>query len=229
MQESACDLTSCFLCSFCIPEWKEAIAIRKKTLTIKRGKPVFREGEQVKGIFFLYSGSVKVHMRWVDQKDLILRFARTGDILGHRGLGAGNTYPITATAMEDTAVCFIPNEFLEASLKTNPHLTYRLLHFYAEELRKAEKRMRDLVHMETKGRVAEALLYIAGFFGLTKDKYLDVTITRHDIASYAGTTYETVFKFFTELSAAKIISTEGKRIQINHPDQLKKYITVLPS
>lgn len=229
MQELSCNLASCFLCSFCIPEWKEAIAIRKKTFTIKRGKPVFREGEKVKGIFFLYSGSVKVHMRWVEQKDLILRFARAGDILGHRGLAAGNAYPVTATAMEDTEVCFITNDFLEASLKTNPNVTYRLMQLYAEELHRAEKRMRDLVHMETKGRVAGALLEIAGFFGLNKDKYIDVTITRQDIASYAGTTYETVFKFFTEWTAAKIISTEGKSIRINRPDQLHKYITTIPA
>lgn len=224
MQELSCNLTDCFLCSFCIPEWKEAIAIKKNTLTIKKGKPVFREGDEVTGIFFINAGTVKVHKQWIGQKDLILRFARSGDILGHRGLAGSEFYPITATALEDSKVCFITQEFWEATLRTNPPLTYKLTQFYAAELQKAEKRMRDLVHMEVKGRIADALMDIAGFFGLNKDKYIAMPVTRQDIASYAGTTYETVFKFFTELIKAKTISTSGKNIRINHPDRLRSYI-----
>lgn len=187
MQEGACNLTDCFLCSHCIPEWREVIGMHKKTLIIKKGRQIFKEGETVKGIFFLYTGAVKVHMHWGDQKELILRFAKAGDILGHRGLGSSDLYPISATALEDTKVCFITNQFLETTLKTNPNLTYQLMHFYATELQNAETRMRNLAHMEVKGRVAHALLEISSIFGLTKNKEIAVTLTRQDIASYAGT------------------------------------------
>ena len=224
MQAITCNLDTCFLCSFCIPEWKEVIAHKKTTLQIKKGKQLFLEGEKVKGIFFIYSGSVKIHKQWLDEKELILRFAKAGDIAGHRGLAGDDKYPITATALEDTKACFISNDFLEATLKANPALTYRLMHFYLAELRKAEKRMRDLAHMDVKGRVADALLEIAAFFGLDKDKFIAVPITRQDIASYSGTTYETIFKFFTELTRKKIIATSGKYIRINQPEQLKRFI-----
>lgn len=223
--QTSCDLQTCFLCSHCIPEWKEAIAVKKTTLTFKKGKQIFGEGEKVKGIFFIYSGSVKVHKQWTDEKELILRFAKKGDILGHRGLGGNDTYPIAATALEDVKVCFIPNDFLEATLKTNHEFTYRLMHFYATELQRAEKRMRNMAHMEVKGRIADALLEMTEVFGLDNDKYIAVAVTRHDIASYAGTTYETVFKFLTELSQSGIISTEGKKIRINRPEKLKQFIS----
>lgn len=198
-----------------MPEWKELIALKKTTLSVKKGRPIFREGEKVTGIFFLYSGYVKVHMQWPGQKDLILRFAAPGDILGHRGLG-GSLYPVTATTLEDSQLCYIPNDFLESSLKANPSLTWQLMHFYAAELQRTEQRMRDMVHMEVKGRIAGALLEIAGLL---------LTITRQDIASYAGTTYETVFKFFNELTKENIISTSGKNIRINDPEKLKSYIS----
>jgi len=210
-----CNLDDCFLCQYCIPEWKEVIALKKSTLYIKKGKAIFREGEKVKGIFFLYQGHVKVHMQWQEQKDLILRFAAPGDILGHRGLGGVDHYPVTATALEDSQLCYISSDFLESSLKANPQLTYRLMHFYATELQRTEQRMRDMVHMEVKGRIAGALLEIEA---------LPFTITRQDIASYAGTTYETVFKFLTELTNGNIISTSGKNIRINDPAHLKNYI-----
>lgn len=224
MQEVTCNLSDCFLCHSCLPEWKDLIAIKKKTLPVKKGKQIFREGDEVKGIYFIYSGAVKVHMHWGDQKELILRFSRSGDILGHRGLVGTHHYPISATALEDTRVCYISNEFLETTLKTNQTFTYRLMHFYAIELQKADKRMRDLAHMEVKGRIADALFELNRQFGEDKEGNLNVLITRQDIASYAGTTYETVFKFFTELSNAGIISTSGKSIRIHDPERLKQFI-----
>ncbi|MGZ3837769.1 MAG: Crp/Fnr family transcriptional regulator [Flavisolibacter sp.] len=225
MPEIACDLTSCFVCTHCIPEWKEVIALKKKTLVFKKGKDIFKEGEKVKGIYFLYTGAVKVYQQWGEQKQLILRFARSGDILGHRGIGGTAIYPITATALEDTRTCFISNEFLEATLRVNPSFTYKLMHFYATELQKAEKRMRDLAHMEVKGRIAGALLELSEIFGMDEQRNISLAVTRQDIASYAGTTYETVFKFLTELIKEKVISTTGKTIRIGHPEKLKAFIS----
>ena len=126
--------------------------------------------------------------------------------------------------MSDTKACFITNDFLETTLKTNPSFTYRLMHFYAHELQRAEKRMRNLAHMEVKGRIAEALLELASVFGQDQHKYIAASVTRQDIASYAGTAYETVFKFFNELTAAKIIATTGKTIKISNPGKLKQFI-----
>jgi CRP-like cAMP-binding protein len=222
MQTTSCNLSTCFLCSNCLPEWKEAIAVWKTNRPVKKGKTLFREGDPVPGIYFIYSGSVKISKQWTEGKELIIRFAKTGDIVGHRGL-MDALYPISATALEDTVVCFIPNEFLEATLKTNPGFTYKLMHFYALELQKAEKRMRNLAHMEVKGRIADALLQIAGVYGNDPGGFIAASISRQDIASYAGTTYETVFKFFNELLAAGTISTAGKSIRIERPEDLEKF------
>jgi len=224
MPVNNCDLNSCFLCRFCIPEWKSAISVNKKTIDFKKGKEIFREGEKVRGIFFIYSGSVKVYKHWTDDKELIIRFAKTGDILGHRGYGGDDTYPVTAIALEDSKACFISDDFFEATLKIDPSLTHRLMMFYATELKKAEQRMRDLAHMEVKGRIARALLEISDLFGADKEKYISVPMNRQDIASYAGTTYETIFKFFTQLIKAKVITVDGKRIKINQPAKLKQFI-----
>src|SRR5579859_648651 len=99
MNGISCDLTRCFLCRHSMPEWKELIALKKKTLFIKKGKTVFREGEKVEGMFFLYSGAVKIHAPCVDGREMIVRFARGGEIVGHRGYGGGGpdsdvVYPV---------------------------------------------------------------------------------------------------------------------------------------
>jgi CRP/FNR family transcriptional regulator len=178
----------------------------------------------VKGIFFIYEGSVKVSMNWGEQKELILRFAKAGDVLGHRGFGGDLSYPISATALEDCKLCFIDNSILESSLIANASLCYQLMQVYAQELQKAEKRMRDLVHMEVKGRIVLSLFEILDAFGIGEDGYIALPISRQDIAYYAGTSYETVFKFFTELSGKNILITSGKNIKINDREALQAFL-----
>jgi CRP-like cAMP-binding protein len=225
VQELHCHLDRCFLCRHCLPDWKQLIAVKKKTILFRKGKKIFTEGERVHGIFFMYEGSVKVTMNWGEQKELILRFARQGDILGHRGLGGDMFYPISATALEDSKLCFIDNDFLESSLIANSSLAYQLMHVYASELQKTEKRMRDLVHREVRERIVLALFEIAEVFGTREDGFITLPITRQDIASYAGTTYETVFKFFTDLSNKNILTTSGKSIKINDKKPLQALLT----
>lgn len=224
MKDVSCDLSRCFLCTHCIPEWKELIAVKKKTLSFKKGEVIFKEGDKVNGIYFLYSGAAKVHKHWVEDKELIIRFTRAGDILGHRGLGLGEFYPVSATALAESKACFISNSFLETTLRTDPGFTYRLLQFYAIELQKAEMRMRNLALMEVKGRIAEALLELLDIYGKNEDHHITVPVTRQDIAAYAGTTYETVFKFLKILTTAKIISATGKSIRIINETKLRKIV-----
>jgi len=224
MQKVNCNVSDCFLCTNCFPGWKELIALKKTTWLFKKGESIFNEQDKVQGIFFIYSGAVKVYKQWGEEKQLIIRFAKGGDILGHRGLGGNKTYPVSATALETTRACFITDEFLEATLQTNHFFIYRLMQFYMEEMQKAEARMRNLAHMEVKGRIAEALLDIQQTFGINEEGYIAVTIIRQDIASYAGTTYETVFKFFNELTEQKIIRTQGKDIKILNAKKLQGLI-----
>ena len=176
------------------------------------------------GMYFINSGKVKVHKNWADEKELIVRFAGKGDILGHRGLGNDIYYPVSGTALEPVTACFIDLPFFLSSLKVNHELTFQLMMFFAEELQESEKKMRNMAHMPVKGRVAHALLKLKDKYGLTEEGFVDITITKQDIASFAGTTYETVFRIMNELAADKIITMRGKNFCIKNVDDLIRCI-----
>lgn len=224
MKNDSCDLASCFLCQHCTADWKELVAVKKKSLHFRKGELIFQEGEKMKGFFFLTAGAVKLHKEWGDQKELIIRFAREGDILGHRGYGLADSYPVSATALLPSSACFISQEFMEATLRTDHGFTQKLLRFYAGELQKAELRMRNLALMEVKGRVAEALLELQLYFGRNEEGAIAIAITRQDISAYAGTTYETVFKLLRSFSAEGWISASGKQFTIHAPEKLQQII-----
>jgi CRP-like cAMP-binding protein len=219
---SICDASSCFMCRNCLKEWQPAIALGKKNIKLKKGEVLFKEGEPVTGVYFVYSGSVKVYKKWDDEKDLIIRFAKGGAILGHRGLGGNLVYPISAAALEPSIVCFIDSELFEATLKTNSEFTSRLIHFLVQELYESEKKMRNLAHMPVKGRVAEALVHLKDLFGEDDQGFINIELSRQDLASFAGATYETVFRMINELVKEKLIKLSGKSIAIADHDGLSR-------
>ena len=216
-----CDLQSCLLCKLCLKDWLPAIAVHKKNFLIKKGQRIFSEGDPVKGIYFIYSGNVKVHKRWDEEKELIIRFARKGEILGHTGLTDSGFYPVTATALEQTIVCYIDMDFFESTLNINNALTYKLMRFFANELQESEKRMRNLVHMPVKGRIAQAFITLKNQFGTNEDGFINIELTRQDLSSFAGASYETLFKVINEFTAEKLLEISGKSIRIMNEPMLK--------
>jgi CRP-like cAMP-binding protein len=220
-QKQDCDLKSCMYCQLCIPEWLPAVGSNRQIVNMKKGELLFREGENMSGIYFVNSGTVKVHKQW-GQKELIVRFAKNGDIVGHRGLGADTIYPVSGTALENVTACFIPLDFFMSSLKINYDFMERLMLFFAEELKQSERKMRNLAHMSVKGRVANALLLLKAKFGITPEGHIDILLSRQDLASYAGTTYETVFRIMSDLAKQNILQVDGKKITVVNQQALKK-------
>jgi len=218
--KSSCDLNSCFLCTLCMKEWLPAVDAERKTIAVKKGALIFTEGAPVEGIYFVHQGKVKVHKQWGPDKELILRIAGKGAILGHRGLGASTQYPVSATALETSSLCFISMDFFLATIKVNQSLAFQLMMFFAEELQESEKNMRNLAHMTVKGRLAQSLIMLRDKFGVTPDGYIDITLSRQDLASLAGTTYETVFRIMSELVQEKIIALTNKDISILDAERL---------
>jgi CRP-like cAMP-binding protein len=217
---SLCDVQTCFMCQNCLEEWRPAICANKTNLKLKKGELLFKEGDKVNGIYFVYSGNIKVFKQWDADKELIIRFAKDGAILGHRGMGADTTYPISAAALEPSVICYIDMKFFESTLRVNSELTYQLVNFFANELRISERRMRDLAHMPVKGRVADALIKLQQQFGVTEEGYINIALSRQDLASFAGATYETVFRVINELVNERSVSLSGKSISITNHEAL---------
>ncbi|WP_233603868.1 Crp/Fnr family transcriptional regulator [Pedobacter sp. KBW01] len=210
------------MCQLTLKEWHAAIDNHKRNFTAKKGEVIIKEGDPVSGVYFVTSGNVKVHKHWGD-KELILRFANDGAIIGHRGISNNiSTYPISATALETTQLCFVDIEFFKATIKVNQEFAYGLLMFYADELHTSEKKMRDLALMSVKGRLAMAILNLKDQFGLNEGGFLNLALSRQDLAAYTGATYETVFRTMNELLAEQLVVVAGKQIGILNEAGLKE-------
>lgn len=217
----SCTGTDCFLCKNISDDWLEMVKLKREVLTYKKGDYIFKEQEKVKGIYFILTGKVKVSMTWGD-KNYIVRLASDGAILGHRGYGLDEVYPIDGIALEKTTVCFIPTELFFTLLKTNVNLLFKLNFFYADELKLTERKLKNLATRPVKYRVAEAIVNIAKTFGTDENGFLSYNISRKDMAAMAGTVYETVSRMLAELQKTGCIEMVGSKIKILQLIDLEK-------
>ncbi|MCF1716724.1 Crp/Fnr family transcriptional regulator [Flavihumibacter sp. RY-1] len=225
LQKGPYDASTCFIYQKCMKEWWPALDTNRRIQHYKKGELLFREGDPVEGVFFMIKGVVKVHKHWTEDKELIIRFARDHDILGHRGLsGSSEPYPISATALSPVTVCFIPLDFFRVTGTVNTNFLYEFMIFMADELRLSEQRMRDLAHLQVKVRTARDLLMLEKKFGKDAEGFIGFTISRQDLAAYVGTAYETVYRLLLEFTEEKLIKTDGKRIGLLNIEKLKKLL-----
>ena len=195
----------------------------RKEIKCKKGQQFIMEGASVTGLFFLLSGKVKVLRTGLHGKEQIVRFATPGEIIGHRGFGTEETYPISAIALVDCTLCYFSKELLQETLRETPSLTYDFMLFYANELNRSEIRVKSLSQMTVRERVIDTLLYINRKFGQTNG-YFSLLLSRREYADYAGTTEEQVIRMFSILKKEGLLTTKGKRIGISNITLLKKEI-----
>lgn len=213
LHQKGCPNKSCLINKYCSPQWFSFIHENKTILYFKKNNQIIHEGDPVTGIYFISTGKVKVHTTGSSGKEMILRMAKSGDIVGHRGFVREN-YPISVTALEDTAVCFLEKEKFINALKNNSALTYNMLLFYMEELKKSEERTKNMAQKKVTERIADALLYLEEVFGTNDNGELNLPLSRIDLATMAGTVYETVIRTLQNFEKENLIKFRRKKLKI---------------
>ncbi len=196
----------------------------KTDINCKKGQQFIMEGAPVNGLFFILKGKVKVFRTGINGREQIVRFAKEGEIIGHRGFGTEEYYSISAVALENTTLCYFSKNLLQYALKEDASFTYDLMLFYANELNKSEAKVKSISQMTVRERVIDTLLYVNRKFGQLNG-YINLQLSRKEYADYAGTTEEQVIRILSVLKKENLVIAKGKRIGIPDVKLLKREIS----
>ncbi|WP_445736640.1 Crp/Fnr family transcriptional regulator [Mariniflexile sp.] len=196
----------------------------KNNLRCKKGQQFIMEGAPVNGLFFILKGKVKVFRTGINGREQIVRFAKEGEIIGHRGFGTEEYYSIGAIALEDTKLCYFSKINLQEALLNNSKFAYDFMLFYANELNRSESKVKSISQMTVRERIIDTILYLNRKFGNTNG-FLNLPLSRKEYADYAGTAEEQVIRVFSALKKEKLISAKGKKIGITNIQLLKNEIS----
>lgn len=194
---------------------------KSKSCTLyKRGQVLFHEGSNPIALYCVSSGRIKVYRSLNNGKEQIIRLAKGGDFVGYSSLLIGRPYPVSAKAMEDSLVCMVPKISVAELVQNNKQFSENLIKLLSRALEGVVKKMTDLAYKPVRGRLAEALLFLQSFYKDEGNPNGIVTITREDLASFAGTVKETTVRILTEFKNENLINTNGSNIEIRDAEGL---------
>ena len=195
--------------------------------TFKKGQIIFNEGGFPHGIFCVNSGKIKITQSGDEGKEQIVRFAKDGDILGYRTILSGDKYSSSATAIDDSSICFIPKNTFFNLIGKNANLSMEIMKLLSHDLNMAEHKITDLAQKPVRERMAEALLFLKETYGYESDNAtINVILSREEIANMVGTTRETATRLLSEFKDDSIVALIGKKIKILNHQKLVKTANV---
>ena len=187
----------------------------------KKGQVIFEEGETLNGVYCVRDGVCKLSKLSENGKDQVVKLVVKGGILGKRSLVSEQKTNLSAIALNDMEMCFIPKREIMNDLSKNPKFTMDVLKEMAEDLKESDDSIVSMAQKSVKKRIAETLLYISDSFGQDDEGYLRIVLSREDYASIVGTATESAIRILSQFKKEGLISTSGKRIKIEEPNGLK--------
>jgi CRP-like cAMP-binding protein len=188
----------------------------------KRSTVIYEEGSRINGFYIVCKGIIKIYKTGFDGKDQIIRFAKPGDIMGFRSTITGELACTTSKTIEDAEIAFIPGEMVKSLVKSNGEFAMDLLQIACMELGEANDYITDIAQKTVRERLAEVLIHLKWTFDLDKDNYLQIALTREELASIVGTATESVIRLLSEFKQDRLIELHGRKIKILDEQKLIK-------
>ena len=199
-----------------------SLADCKTSYTIKKGQNIFDEGESINGVFCVKEGICKLTKLSSNGKDQIVKIIKAGELLGQRSLISEEPANLSAVAMEDMKVCFIPKkDFLQFFTEDN-NFSMSVMKSICNDLKEADDTMVSLAQKNVKSRLASVLIYLEDSFGMDPDGTMHLQLTREELAGMIGTATESCIRLLSELNKAELIELVGKRIKIKDKTKLTR-------
>ena len=205
------------------------VSEHKVTNVYKKGQTLFVQGNHPFGLYCISSGNIKVTKVGADGKESIVRIATAGDVLGHRSLFTDQFYTATATALEDTKVCFLDKKFIMKVIQEKPSVSMNVIEKLSTDMGAAENKLSSLHKKNVRERLAELFLLLKESHGVTQDDgrtLINLKLTREEMATMIGTANETLIRFISEFKEAGLIEQEGKKIFIANEAELIEWANV---
>lgn len=202
-------------------EHLETISESKNCTVFKKGQIIFHEGANPYGVYCIKQGKIKLSIVGDEGREQIVRLAGDGDLLGYRSMLVGERYNATAVALEDSKVCYISRDVFLPAVKQDANLSFEMLKLLSKQLKEAEVKLTHLAQKSVRERLAETLLFLKETYGYEADStYLNVRLSREEIANLVGTATETVIRLLSDFNKEGLVLLEGKRIMMANTKKL---------
>ncbi len=198
---------------------EDVVAARRK---IKRGEPLFRNGDPFTSLYAIRTGFFKTSVASEDGRDQVTGFQMAGEVIGLDGI-VNDRHTCDAIALEDAEVCVMPFDRIEELSREVNALQRHVHKIMSREIVREHGVMLLLGSMRAEERLAAFLLNLVQRLharGFSQSE-LVLRMTREEIGSYLGLKLETVSRTFSKFVEEGIVEVRQRHVRILRTDSLK--------
>lgn len=180
----------------------------------KRGQVLFHEGNPAFGVYCISSGKIKLTKMSEAGKETLIHIAGPGDIVGFQHMLQAGSNDVTATALEESQVCFLDRQFLQKLVQEENSCAMELLGHVARDMTALQERMTGIQSRSVRERVEYLLNELGNRFGTPSSEgiRLNVQLSRDEMASMLGMATETLIREISMLKEENFLKQDGKTI-----------------
>lgn len=181
-----------------------------KSIKYKKGEVIYRAGYKSDSLYIVSKGKIKIYRLSESGKEQLLHILIPGDFTGELALFSETIHESYAEAMEETDVCTVNRGDLQDLLKKYPAISLKILSEFSKRLEQSEKQTTRFATEKVETRLA---LYLAELANRDSNiKEVELPMSKKDLASYLGTTPETISRKLFELEDAGLIKQKQNKI-----------------
>jgi len=181
---------------------------------------IIHEGDVSKCLYYIIEGSVSVLAENESGDEIILAHLNEGDFFGEAGLfefdhNEPGKRTACVIARSKCIIAEIGYDQFRGIVNQDPAIMFLLTSQIFSRLHKTSQKVRDLVFLDVKGRIAHCLLELSKEpDAMTHPDGMQIKTTRQDIAKMVGCSREMAGRVLKELEDENLISAHGKTIVV---------------
>lgn len=187
----------------------DEIMSKVKSMHCKKGEIIYRAGEQSDSLYIVSSGKIRIYRLSDSGKEQLVRILTPGHFTGELALFSNIIHESYAEALEDTDICVITRSDLQEFLLKYPSISLKILSEFANRLEKSERQTTIVSTEKVETRLARFLMECAEENSASMEFVLPMS--KKDLASYLGTTPETLSRKLTEFEDEGYIRQLSRR------------------
>jgi len=185
-------------------------------IDLPAGSTLYYEADQPRCGLVL-AGLLRMYMTAPDGRQITVRYARTGELIGIAA-SVGGPAPVNAQTLTDTALLMLNVRTLQLGGQTEPLVGWLLAQEVTRRLYDVLEVLAGNAFGSLRQRVARHLLDLAASH--QQGRGLVAKVTQQELADAVGSVRPVVARIIRELRAEGLISTSSDGIVVLKPDEL---------
>lgn len=173
------------------------------------GQIIYSPGESAGSIHIISRGKVRIYRLSESGREQLIRLLLPGEFTGELALFKEGIYEAYAESLEDTKICMIHHDDFKNLLKSYPAISVKMLSVLAKRLSISEQQSTWMSTETSKERLVNFLTRSATL-NKQGEMVVYLPMPKKDLASYLGTTPETLSRQFTILKKDGVITQSSK-------------------